>query len=82
MTGNGVEYDIYKAAAYELEVISKLKNTKNDDHSKRQLITELIDMANICASGTEEKWSRLRRKRLAFLMRLVITERLCTCKKK
>lgn len=55
VTGNGVEYDIYKAAAYELEVISKLKNTKNDDHSKRQLITELIDMANICASGTEEK---------------------------
>lgn len=28
VTGNGVEYDIYKAAAYELEVISKLKKHK------------------------------------------------------
>ena len=55
VTSNGVEYDIYKAATYELEVISKLKNAGTDVHLKKRLVSELIDMGDICTYGIKEK---------------------------
>lgn len=53
--GLEVEYNIYKAAEYELMVLKKARESQISLHDRKQLIKEIIDMADICLSGNRDK---------------------------
>lgn len=54
-TGNGVSYNIFKAAEYQLIVLNEARTDYSETHDTRKLIKELVDTAEICLSGKSEK---------------------------
>lgn len=53
--GIGVEYNIYKAAEYELIVLKKARESQSSVRDKKHLINEIANMAEICLSGIKDK---------------------------
>ena len=53
--GIGVEYDVFRAAEYQIKVVDYWRNHNSTDETKRRLIKELIDIADICLSGKIDK---------------------------
>lgn len=53
--GIGVDYNIYKAAEYEMIVLKKARESQSSLHDRKQLIQEICDMADICLSGKKDK---------------------------
>lgn len=54
-TGQGVEYDVFKAAEYENKVLNFLRQCETTIDNKRKLVQELVYMGDICGSGKTEK---------------------------
>lgn len=56
LTGNGVNYDVFKAAEYRQIALNSVRNTCDNTEGPKRLIEELLALAEICLSGKTERF--------------------------